>query len=116
MTLAERLSAQGADTASGLERFLNDERFYETYLLRFPANSDMAELEKAVAVKDPVKGQFHVHTLKGAAGNLGLTGVFEAAAHMNALFRAGKNEEAFAAYKGVKAAFDAAVRIIEGGE
>lgn len=76
--LLKKLQEYGADTKGAMERFLDDTELYEMCLVTFMKDEGFAGLEKALAEKAYDKAFDHAHTLKGVAGNLGLTPLFQA--------------------------------------
>lgn len=72
-----RLVAYGADMTATLERFVGDEALYERCFGMFMEDASFAELERALREKDYTAAFNAAHTLKGVAGNLGLTPLYE---------------------------------------
>lgn len=77
--LKRQLIEWGADPDTALDRMMNDEGFYETMLRRFAEEEELQSLER-VARSDPHKGFRIAHSLKGTAGMLGLTPLYDASA------------------------------------
>lgn len=71
--LLPRLAAYGADVAGTMERFLDDEQLYYKCLLLFIEDVNFAALEQALEAGEEQRAFAAAHTLKGVAGNLGLT-------------------------------------------
>lgn len=76
--LLERLSAWGVNLAEVRARFLGDDALYIECLQSFRSDSCFAELDKALQDKDYMQAFDCAHTLKGVAGNLGLTPLYQA--------------------------------------
>ncbi|SHK03622.1 Hpt domain-containing protein [Hespellia stercorisuis] len=76
--LLDKCKAYGADVTGAMERFMDDEELYEMCLEQFADDPGFAGLEKAVGEKQYKEAFEHAHALKGVAGNLGLTPLFEA--------------------------------------
>lgn len=99
MTFVEELNSLGVDTDEGLDRVMGDKDLYEMMLGMFV---DAVE-------KDPVKPEDfggdlealikRVHMLKGTAGNLSLTPVFEGYNTALGLLREGKPDRAKAVFQ-----------------
>ncbi|MBQ9196441.1 MAG: Hpt domain-containing protein [Clostridia bacterium] len=77
MLTIEKLTDYGADIQSGLARCMNNEGFYLRLVNMELGDANFAKLNEALAAGD-AKGAFEAaHALKGAAGNLSLTPIFE---------------------------------------
>ncbi|MDD3401766.1 MAG: Hpt domain-containing protein [Hespellia sp.] len=76
--LLDRCRAYGADVDATMERLVNDEELFEMCLAQFSEDAGFAELRTAIEAKDYHAAFEHAHALKGVAGNLGLTPLFEA--------------------------------------
>lgn len=102
MTLNEFYTAVGGDYKDVIAR-LHSEAFTERFLRMIPQDNSLPLLEEAVAAGD-VKSAFRaVHTLKGIALNLGLTGLTAACGTMTEALR-GQDvlpSEAFALFRAV---------------
>lgn len=92
------LKAYGCDTDAALERFLGNEGMYAKFLTRFLEDPSFAEIKPALDIGDEDSAFKSTHTLKGVAGNLGFTGLYEISADMVEKFRAGVHEAAWARY------------------
>ncbi|MDD2979625.1 MAG: Hpt domain-containing protein [Hespellia sp.] len=69
----DKLKDYGADVDGALERFIDDKEFYEECVQMFMDEPGFAALGEAIEGKDYKEAFNHAHTLKGVAGNLGLT-------------------------------------------
>ncbi|MCI2055990.1 MAG: Hpt domain-containing protein [Oscillibacter sp.] len=76
--LTERLRAYGADMKGAMARFLDDEALYAECLNMFLTDPEFVALETALDEKNYSAAFDAAHTLKGVAGNLGLTPLFNA--------------------------------------
>jgi len=76
--LTDRLSAYGADMTGALERFVGDEALYEQCFGMFLEDPGFTQLGEALEKKDYTGAFNAAHTLKGVAGNLGLTPLYDA--------------------------------------
>ena len=103
--LLERLSDMGAEVEDTIERLMSDEKLYIEYVLKFPKNQNIIELQKAVEAKDAEKALKEVHTLKGVALNLGFLPLIDVCMDMVLELRAGREEEAFAMTEEVVSCF-----------
>ena len=77
--LIDRLRTCGADIDAALERLVGDEVLYESCLRMFLEDPSFPELKAALDCGDYSAAFTAAHTIKGVAGNLGLTPVFTAA-------------------------------------
>ncbi|MBQ9046846.1 MAG: Hpt domain-containing protein [Solobacterium sp.] len=88
MITLEKLAAYGADTKTGLERCMNNEAFYLRLVGMILKEKSFDALEKAIA-ENNLRAAFEAaHALKGVAGNLALTPLYEPASEMTELLRA----------------------------
>jgi len=60
----------------GVKRVMGNAKFYVKMLVKFKDNGSLNELEAAFASGDMEKSQTAVHTLKGLAGNLSFTELY----------------------------------------
>ncbi|MEG1641912.1 MAG: Hpt domain-containing protein [Synergistaceae bacterium] len=65
------------DVPQALERFAHNEAMYQKYLLRFEEDKSFKNLETAIKDKEYYLAFQAAHTLKGIAGNLSLTPLYE---------------------------------------
>ena len=77
--LLDALASRGNDASGALERFLGDEALYETCFRQFLSDPAFAALEAALDRGDGAAALEAAHTIKGVAGNLGLTELYRAA-------------------------------------
>jgi HPt (histidine-containing phosphotransfer) domain-containing protein len=115
-TILQQLKDTGADVDGALARFGGNAALYEKFLKKFPGDDSFARIEPAIAAGDHKEMFEAVHSLKGVSGNLGLTGLYQAACSMTELLRAGKDEEAVQSYEAVKKEYDKAAEIITRAE
>lgn len=69
----EILESYGSDYEETMGRFLGDENFYLKILGMLMKDGSMGKLRDALDSKDMAEAFDAAHTLKGIAGNLGLT-------------------------------------------
>jgi signal transduction histidine kinase/HPt (histidine-containing phosphotransfer) domain-containing protein len=65
------------DVTAGLARIRNNKKLYATMIKSFKKNDFFDEISQAVQNNDAEKAQYSAHTLKGVAGNLSLTKIYE---------------------------------------
>lgn len=114
-TLLEKLEDMGAEVEDTLDRLMGDEELYMEYLVKFPENENIIELEKAVDAGDCDRAMKEVHTLKGVALNLGLLPLVDVCMDMLLDFRADKNESALGQMGAVRECFDEWAQAIKEG-
>jgi HPt (histidine-containing phosphotransfer) domain-containing protein len=73
----EKLRDWGCDIDGAFERFLNDRDLYNECLSMFVEDENIFELEKHINDDNQQVPFVIVHTLKGVAGNLGITPLYE---------------------------------------
>jgi CheY-like chemotaxis protein len=85
-------SIPGIDTGSGLKQTGDKRDRYESLLREFAKQEADAvkQMRSALAAGDPATAQRRAHSLKGAAGTLGATGLSEAAAGAEAAIKNGR--------------------------
>ena len=77
--LTEQLASRGNDMAGALARFLDVEILYGDCFRMFLEDPGFRQLEDTLARRDASAAFDAAHTLKGVAGNLGLTELYRAA-------------------------------------
>ncbi|MDD3747243.1 MAG: Hpt domain-containing protein [Anaerostipes sp.] len=73
----KQLRDYGADVDGALERFVDDTELYIQCLEAFDEEEAFGLLGKAIEEKEYEEAFNQAHTLKGVAGNLGLTPLFD---------------------------------------
>ena len=91
-TLTEQLAGRGNDMAGALARFLDDEILYGDCFRMFLEDPGFRQLEDALARRDASAAFDAAHTLKGVAGNLGLTALYTALSALVESLRCGEVE------------------------
>lgn len=91
--LMERLTAYGADTVGAMGRFLDDQELYASCLDIFLEDPNFAKLGEALSAKQYADAFDYAHTLKGVAGNMGLTPMYEAICSLVEPLRANKYDQ-----------------------
>lgn len=94
MSLLEELESLGVDVEGGVKRLSGKQSLYERMMYKF---LDM--MKKSVVSPDFDSSDYTevievAHALKGAAGNLSVTPIYEAYGQIVDLLRSGKPEEA----------------------
>lgn len=93
MDLDALLSALSIDREQIGERFSGNFALYERFLRKFPQDPTFAALRRAHDEGDLETYLAAVHTLKGVAGNLGLSRLFELSSQLLTTLRAGQTLE-----------------------
>lgn len=114
MKVIDELTAYGCDTQTALERFINSEDLYVKFLGKFLSDPSFSEIKPAIDGGDNEAALKSTHTLKGVAGNLGLTKLYDIAADMVVKYRAGDPAGAAARYDELAGAYEDMCNIIRG--
>ncbi|MSS64244.1 Hpt domain-containing protein [Velocimicrobium porci] len=75
--ILEKLQNMGIDVESTLKRFMQREDLYIRFLHKFIQDQNFAGLKNSLEVREYEEAFKYAHTLKGVAGNLGLTPLYE---------------------------------------
>lgn len=67
----------GIDVADALGRFMDNEALLLKFMGRFPQDKNFSQLREAMNSGDTVRAFEAAHTLKGVAGNLAMTELFQ---------------------------------------
>jgi len=86
MTLQECYAKLGGDYEGACKRLMN-EKMLARFLQKFPDDPSMQLLLDAVKAENIETSFRSVHTLKGVAGNLGLTALFNVAVNLTEQLR-----------------------------
>jgi PAS domain S-box-containing protein len=80
---------EGVDVADGLERVAGNKRLYRDLLIQFVAKQEsiVQSIIQALASGDRSQAERLAHSLKGAAGNLGIKQVFQSAGSLEKAIR-----------------------------
>jgi two-component system, sensor histidine kinase and response regulator len=80
---------EGVDVASGLERAAGNKRLYGDLLMQFAAiqSSNAGRIQTAIQTGDRQLAERLAHSLKGAAGNLGMMRIFDSAGNLEKAIR-----------------------------
>jgi len=103
------------DFSDGVKRVMNNVKLYIKLLGKFKADTNLNDLETALAAEDLDKAKVAVHTLKGLAANLSLTELFNQSLELESQIKAGSPKpEQIETVKTVFAAtLEEAERVIE---
>lgn len=94
MSLFEELKSLGVDIDGGLKRLNNNEKLYTRLLGSFIKTFRANVVEPDFNADDCTEVIEKAHALKGTAGNLSLTPIYEGYSEALTLLRTGKPEEA----------------------
>ena len=87
MLTLDTLRQFGADVDSGLSRCMNKEDFYFMLIKKSVKEPGFGKLKDALEQRDLDAAFEFAHSLKGVAGNLSLTPIFEPVSEMTELLR-----------------------------
>ena len=90
--LKKQLEENGADVDTTLKRFMGNETIYLKFIKKFLDDKNFQAIENGLAQNNYEAVFAGAHSLKGVAGNLGLTPVYEAASEMSELLRNAQND------------------------
>ncbi|MFA6708298.1 MAG: Hpt domain-containing protein [Fusobacterium sp.] len=77
MSILKELNNHGCDVKGALDRVLGDEELYVICLKKFVADDAFENLGKFIEEENIEKAFNESHTLKGVAGNLGITPLYD---------------------------------------
>ena len=113
MLSIDALKALGANTEEGLTRCMGKEDFYFKLIQMGLADPNYGRLEQTLGEKD-LEGAFEAaHALKGVAGNLSLTPLYEAISEITERLRAREDADYPALLKEVQIQRDAFAALCE---
>ena len=101
----EQLKALGCNTSEGLQRCMNNESFYLMLVNKFIATTDLSKLGEALKNNDLETAFKETHSLKGVAGNLSLTPLFNVLVEMVEPLREKKQMDYLPLYNKLKELF-----------
>lgn len=111
--LISALSSYGIDYTDAMDRMDNNAELYKKLALKYLDNSCLADLIAALETKDYDEGYKAAHSLKGVAGNLSFSTLFDAASAMSAALYQGEYQAAEGMLEDVKAANDKVISGLE---
>ncbi|MBK5254253.1 MAG: Hpt domain-containing protein [Peptostreptococcaceae bacterium] len=104
--LTDALIEYGVDIEDVKKRFVEDEEFYRECLDMFCDDNSLEQLKLAID-KGEIQEAFNAaHTIKGIAGNLGLTPLFDAVSELVEDLRADKIEGALKKYTNIELEYE----------
>lgn len=90
--LIDELRAMGCDMDGALNRFLQDEEFYEECYAQVLQDASFEHLKEALDQGNTEEAFHCAHTLKGVIANMGLTPLLDVVVELVEPLRAGKIE------------------------
>ncbi|WP_418667229.1 Hpt domain-containing protein [Allofournierella sp.] len=112
--LKEAFQKYGADYETTMPRFMGSEQMYLKILAMLPRDENLHKLDRALQAGDYHAAFDAAHTLKGMAGNLGLTPLYEAVCAIIEPLRTGSpGEDCAALFQTVKEEFERAAGLVE---
>ena len=100
------LKAAGLDYDGALARFMGNEGLLTRFLNKFLSDPNFLNLQSAIDQGDTETAFRAAHTLKGVAGNLSLTELYDKAMKISEVLRGGDLEQAKALMPEVQAAYE----------
>ncbi len=94
MTMEETARACQWDLEGTLRRFGGSEQLLRRFVQKFPQDTTFAALKDAAEQKNYPEIEKAAHTLKGIAGNLGFTALYQGCSDLVAAVRNGNLEQA----------------------
>lgn len=94
MNLFEELRALGVDVDDGVKRIMGNEKLYKKLLGSFVKMINEQALSPDFDTTDCTEAIEKAHAIKGTAGNLSLTPIYESYSEILNLLRGGKPDEA----------------------
>lgn len=106
MDLLGELKRLGVDVDDGLRRLMGNEELYRRLLVSFRGTMERLAVKADSSMNEADEMIERVHAVKGAAGNLSLTPIYEAYSRALELMRGGRIDEAGAVLKNAKRVTD----------
>lgn len=75
----ERLRQAGVDTDGAINRFMGNDALFLKFMRKLPDTLKLSEMKQALEDGNGEDFYSYVHDLKGVAGNLGLSDIYDAA-------------------------------------
>ena len=94
MDVLDELRGLGVDVDGGLKRVMGNEKLYRRLLGTFVKTAKNNEVQPDFDATDCTEIIEKAHAIKGTAGNMSITPLFEAYSEILNLLRSGKPEEA----------------------
>lgn len=113
MIKRENLEAAGVDYEGALARFMGNEGLLARFLKKFLNDPNFLDLQGALDRGD-AEGAFRAaHTLKGVAGNLSLSELYDKASKISEALRGGDLESAKGLMPDVQAAYQKIIDVLQ---
>lgn len=109
----KKLQNADVDIKGGVNRFAGNVGMYERFIDKFPSEPTYGRLQSAMEQEDWEEAQLAAHTLKGVAGNLGMSRLSLACSDVVGHLRSGEQEKAVQAFEILKAVYEEMIRIIQ---
>lgn len=109
----EILLAANIDYENGKKRFAGNEVLYEKYLLKFKEDAHYEAVKAAFESENYEEMQKTAHTLKGVAGTLGLTDIYQNCADIVAALRSENREQIPQLFHSLQHAYEKTMDILE---
>ena len=109
----EALIRANVDYTNGVNRFAGKEALYEKYLLKFKEDPHFEGARAAFLAADYESLLKETHALKGVAGTLGITEVYQASADIVSAIRAKKQEELPALYETLVSSYEKIIEVLK---
>lgn len=108
----ELLRECGIDYHDAMERFCGNEALYERLALKFLDDPHFAALDQALSNEDAQSAYHAAHSLKGVAGNLSLTRLYQESCRLCDALHANDLDTACRIMPEARAAYEAARRAL----
>lgn len=107
------LQQLGIDTEGALHRFSGNINLYKRFLLKFSDDDTFEKVKNALAIEDWDAMLSAAHTLKGVAGNLGLSAIYQASSEIVTSLRAGDQASARTAFLQMETDYQSLISVLE---
>lgn len=111
--IIQQLNDFGCDTAGAINRLLNNEETYLTFLEKYKGTFHIDELGEYLKQQKYQDAFDCVHNIKGAAGNLGLTPLYAISSTMTEKLRAKDYTDLNTTYQQLSEAYQTFLSIVE---
>ncbi|WP_040197143.1 Hpt domain-containing protein [Candidatus Soleaferrea massiliensis] len=112
--LKEVFQKYGIDYETTMSRFMGNEKIYLKILSMLPRDENLRKLDQTLQAGDYPAAFDAAHTLKGMAGNLGLTRLYQAICAIVESLRTGvPGEDCAVLFQSVKEEFERAAGLVE---
>lgn len=110
--ILDSMKEAGNDVDGALRRFVGNEAMYVKFLKRFTDDKSYPELKEAVEKGDLGNAFVAAHTLKGVAGNLGLTKLYDITSEVTERLRVRASADLDADFAKITAEYEAVTALI----